>query len=161
MTIEEKARAYDEAFEKAKKHYNSKYHPSEGPSGVYLNNADLEEIFPALKQSEDERIRNRIICYLKQDIEEYPERTERIKEMLAYLERQKEQKPAEWSEEVETNLDRAINIIEDAKGVLPNYQTDDGIYECEKAVAVLREIAKNGLKRTDVTWNINTLTQKN
>lgn len=56
MTIEEKARAYDEALEKARKHYNSKYHPSEGPSGVYLNNADLEEIFPALKESEDERM---------------------------------------------------------------------------------------------------------
>ena len=43
------------------------------------------------KEGEDEIIRNRIIGYLKQDIEEYPERKERIGEMLAWLEKQKEQ----------------------------------------------------------------------
>ena len=52
---------------------------------------DAEHFFPELAESEDERIRNRIIGYLKQDIEEHPERKERINEMLAYLEKQKEQ----------------------------------------------------------------------
>ena len=43
-----------------------------------------------LEESEDERIRKRVIGYLKQDAEEYPEREERINKMIAYLEKQKE-----------------------------------------------------------------------
>ena len=93
MTTEEKARAYDKAFEKAKKKYNSKYHPSEGPSGVYLNNADLEDIFPELKESENERIGNIIYCIVRDNKE-----VKRILEdngvsvdnALAYLEKQKD-----------------------------------------------------------------------
>ena len=59
--------------------------------------SEFEEIYPELKENEDDRIRNRIICYLKQDIVEYPEREERINKMIAYLEKQKEQKPTpDW-----------------------------------------------------------------
>jgi hypothetical protein len=50
-------------------------------------------IFP--KESGDERIRNRIIDYLKVDLEEHPEREKRINEMLAWLEKQGEQKPTD------------------------------------------------------------------
>jgi GNAT superfamily N-acetyltransferase len=66
-------------------------------SGLLSENAKnaLLKDFPELAESEDKRMRNRIIGYLKQDIEEYPERKERIDEMLAYLEKQKEQKSIE------------------------------------------------------------------
>ena len=84
---------------------------------VYAVGTEIREAFetliPELKESEEEIIRNRIIGYLKQDIEEHPERKERIEEMLAWLEKQGsqnlansaktckvEQKPA-WSEEDE------------------------------------------------------------
>ena len=91
MTIEEKAKAYDEALEKAKKKYNSKYHPSEGQSGAYLNNTDLEEIFPRLKESEDEKMRTRLIALVEAFSQgKYKD------EILAYLEKQKEQKPVEY-----------------------------------------------------------------
>ena len=105
MTTEEKARAYDEALEKARKHYNSKYHPSEGPSGVYLNNADLEEIFPVLKESEDERIRKELVAVLEDLILPDDQR----RRFLAYLERQKEQptneqKSSDWSDKIRKEL---------------------------------------------------------
>lgn len=71
------------------------YYPS---SGKDLNEA-LETLIPELKENEDEMIRNRIIGYLKQDIEEYPERKERIEEMLACLEKQDEQKSVPFKAE--------------------------------------------------------------
>ena len=93
MSIKEKAKAYDEAFEKAKKKYNSKYHPSEGPSGVYLNNADLEDIFPELKESEDERITraiNNMLPFIPD--EAYANNGVTKEGVLNWLEKQKEQK---------------------------------------------------------------------
>ena len=42
--------------------------------------------------------------------------------------------PAEWDDYTTTNLDRALQIIKDAKGTLQGYQSDDGIYECDKAI---------------------------
>lgn len=50
MTDKEKAKAYDEAIERAKKFYG---------------NGIIEEIFPELKESEDEKIKNAILNHLK------------------------------------------------------------------------------------------------
>ena len=46
----EKAKAYDEALERAKKLHDK---------------IDIEEIFPELKESEDEKIKNAILNHLK------------------------------------------------------------------------------------------------
>ena len=54
LSIEEKARAYDEAIEKAKALYKA----SEPMSGC---NVIIETIFPELKKSDDENIRKSII----------------------------------------------------------------------------------------------------
>ena len=104
MTIEEKAKAYDEALERIKKYYDMGSQPS---------HSDLECIFPQLRESEDERTRKRAIAILKQQrdywsydgpIDKFPPATPRkdlvdaIDVALSYLEKQKEQKPA-WSEE--------------------------------------------------------------
>ena len=56
MTQEEKAKAYDEALERA--------------SAAYKDNdrhlkATLERIFPELKESDDEKIKNAILNHLK------------------------------------------------------------------------------------------------
>lgn len=92
MTQEQKAKAYDEAIERAKTLYNS----------VFVNNDILEQIFPELAESEDsedERIRV-VLCDIVRDVP-YIETELRahgltVEKTLAYLEKQKEQKPAEW-----------------------------------------------------------------
>lgn len=58
LTIEEKAKRYDEAIDKIK------YVMEHGVSPT-LNKEDLQDIFPELKESEDERIRKDIISALK------------------------------------------------------------------------------------------------
>ena len=50
LSIQEKAQLYDEAIERAKKIYD---------------NRTTEEIFPELKESEDEKIKNAILNHLK------------------------------------------------------------------------------------------------
>ena len=82
-TIEEKAKAYHAARERASliKGYKT-LTPQE----------TVEYIFPDLKESEDERIISSIIDVLENNKKHY------LKE-IAWLEKQKEQKPAEWLEE--------------------------------------------------------------
>lgn len=58
MTQEQKARAYDEALEKARARYDKE--PTDGYVG-YANQI-LKELFPQLAESEDERLLNTIIC---------------------------------------------------------------------------------------------------
>ena len=60
----------------------------------------LETLIPELVESDDERIRKELITHLKQE-----ERSatlevnkKRWREMITYLERQKDQKPAEWND---------------------------------------------------------------
>lgn len=55
LSIKEKAKAYDEAIERAKEVYQR---------GYYIS-GDIESIFPELKESEDERIRKEIIAFIK------------------------------------------------------------------------------------------------
>ena len=60
MTIEEKAKAYDEALERAKKiHTQTEFDYEKGM---------MEEIFPELKESEDEKIRKEIIRFIQMEI---------------------------------------------------------------------------------------------
>lgn len=81
MNIEEKAKAYDEALERCK----------QWASGTWGHSVDdspkdiAEFIFPSLAESEDERI-GKCISMALTDVEE------RLKDCLAYLEKQKEQK---------------------------------------------------------------------
>lgn len=65
--------------------------------------------------------------------------------LLGYA--QHEQKLAGLDEETVTNLDRALCIVKDAKDTLMSYQTDDGRYECDKAIGALENILKNGLQK--------------
>ena len=65
------------------------------------------------QESEDERIRKALValvewaeCFSESGITQ-----EVAKPILAWLEKQKEQKPAEWSEEDEHNLNSVINLV--------------------------------------------------
>jgi hypothetical protein len=86
-------KAYKEALERARGHH-----------GVAINYGkteeiqELEHIFPELSESEDERIRKKLIQLVNKESgwqQEFPSQCQ----CLAWLEKQKEQKPAEWSEE--------------------------------------------------------------
>ena len=58
MTEKEKAKAYDEAIERAKKWHNA--------SNIdKIDSRIIEEIFPELKESDDEKIKNAILNHLK------------------------------------------------------------------------------------------------
>ena len=82
LSIEEKAKRYDEALAKAAKtHRNYK-------GRVRAVDIVIEEVFPELKESEGERIRKRI-CKLLWDNAPYEE----AQEYIAWLEKQGEQKP--------------------------------------------------------------------
>ena len=75
----------------------------------------LEEIFPEMKESEDERIRKAIMEVLKRvsgatDVLENQGTT--FKKAMIWLEKQKEQKPAEWSEDDKEMVRRAIFYTE-------------------------------------------------
>ena len=103
MTQEEKAKAYDEALLRAKsKIKNDKDH--------VLYEDDVIEIFPELKESEDEKIRKDLIQW----IDEFPDtiwRGHYKKDILSWLKKQSEQKPA-WSEEDEKMVKDIIAAID-------------------------------------------------
>lgn len=86
---------YKEALERARANYKADKEVG------FLENCDmLELIFPELTESEDERIRMELVAFFKgmQDSdwhEKYWHDLE-IDRILAYLEKQKEQKPAEY-----------------------------------------------------------------
>ena len=87
--------AYKNALERARKvHRNYK---NLFPEDSYSE--DIEEIFPELRESEDERIRKWIIKVIEQEGFRYLDETYDQENALAWLEKQKEQKPVEWSEE--------------------------------------------------------------
>lgn len=62
MTQEEKAKAYDEAFKRAKDCH------TDGLSLHQPVRDVIEHIFPELKESENERIRKELICFLETEI---------------------------------------------------------------------------------------------
>lgn len=77
------------------------------------------------KESEDEKIRKQLISEVKEQINDMPaldccssddlKRLTILESWIAYLERQKEQKSAEWSEEDENRLNNLFWIIDDSK----------------------------------------------
>ena len=90
MSIEEKAKAYDEAIEKAKSWYID--------AQIDFKKV-LENLFPKLKKDEDEseRIRNEIIDFIYDKTDTY-ELREKSNSWLAWLEKQGENKPVDKAE---------------------------------------------------------------
>ena len=116
MTQEEKAKAYDEALENARQEYNT------------TENVErkqwLEELFPELVESEDEKIRRALMKF----IEKIPyERLENdgvsVKDALAWLEKQGEQKP-DWSIKEKLMLNDIIETTERSNIFMEDYQRE-------------------------------------
>lgn len=85
LSIEEKAQAYDEALEKARQLCA---YPTTKP---FIN--DLQDLFPELKESEDERIKKTLINFFSKGAE-YDSSTNGIKDrdIIAWLEKQGKEK---------------------------------------------------------------------
>lgn len=74
----------------------------------------MDEVFPELKESEDERIRKALIEVFKKKLErgyEWVEYGIPNRSVLDWLEKQIEQQPAEWSEEDERIMNNCIGYI--------------------------------------------------
>ena len=99
MTQEEKAKAYDEALERARKLYNSE----ETSADVEIA---CETIFPELAESEDERIRKAIITFFESEDDNTTYALIPKKDILAWLEKQGEQKPIVDGIPTATNYDK-------------------------------------------------------
>ena len=110
MTIEEKARRYDEAIIKAKALYGQ----------PLVDNTLLETIIPELKESDDERIRKALIENFKWFCGDYPETTKwgkddnlLVKDIIVWLEKQGEQKPTQEIEPFEAEHGKYYYCIKD------------------------------------------------
>ena len=105
LSIEQKAKAYDEAIERAREW---------AKQPTVWNSEDIcQKIFPELKESEDESIRKDIYIYLdwldgRKDCA--PRGKYTIKDMIAWLEKQSEQKPTR-SEEDKLRAKQAIMYL--------------------------------------------------
>ena len=164
MTTEEKAKAYDEALEKARIWKDKSGMPKDKQS-------ILDDIFPELKESEDERIRKALIRFHKSTID-----IDGIKgaDVIAWLEKQGEQKSQrmisaeakealydkpEWSEEDEEMLKLAIKSCEQCGNeyayywlkslkdrVLPNQEwSEEDEKMIEAALQFAHEYGRHGL----------------
>lgn len=105
LTIEQKAKAYDEALERAKVF---KEHLLEINDKGYVD--EMDYIFPELQESEDEEIRKFLIQMAQNG---HGGDRDWWNKCVAWLEKQGEHTdiPAEWSEEDERNFDIIYGII--------------------------------------------------
>ena len=103
LTIEQKAKAYDEALEKARQLCA---YPTSKP---FIS--DLQDLFPELSESEDERIRKEIISFLTYYHTGHGNSVKYDDGWIAWLEKKGEQKSAEWSEEDSPYYDDICEIL--------------------------------------------------
>ena len=185
MTTEEKAKAYDEALERAKE-LIAKW---TGKNKDFYTK-DYAYIFPELRESEDERIWEAIVREFERASNSYLIETYDLSKdkFLAYLEKQKEpentsastmipscweteqkeQKPAEWSEEDEQQTDKVLNDyalghISSAavkmwfKSLRPSWKPSE---EQMKALESARLMYAHGLEREDIAVILESLQEQ-
>lgn len=132
-TIEEKAKAYDEALERAKKSYGNKI---------------AEEIFPELKEDDAERIRKNCIHFLELQ-KQHHAATFEIEECIAWLKKQGKEEYGGLKSFKDEDVRKFMQYIEkQAKAYefnLPNRSYD--IYAFAKDLLVWLE--KQGKNSTD------------
>ena len=124
LSIEEKARRYDEALERARKCLDEK-------RDTCFVRPDV--IFPELKESEDEKIKKSLIILLQHFCKGYRvpglEFPVSYKDMLTWVENQGKQKTTGWTEEDERNIRDCIFYLKNAKKY---FEKDDDILWNEK-----------------------------
>lgn len=112
FSIEEKANAYDLALNKAKTLLSKCKRVSDKASMIYRAE-DIENIFPELQKTEEERIKEVLIELVKCNERSGYTLFNNVStsSMLAWLEKQDKQKPI-WSEFDELMLKDALEFIE-------------------------------------------------
>ena len=113
MTQEQKAKAYDEAIERAKEYWET---DNDNTLDIKAKGT-MEYLFPELKESEDERMKKTIIHALRGDVILNKKQATRA---IAWLEKQGEQKPT-WSKDDEDLL----TSIEDSLSDYLDYIRED------------------------------------
>jgi hypothetical protein len=108
-TIEEKARAYDEALEKAREYWET---DNDNTLDIKAKGT-MEYLFPELAESGDEIIKEELINYLKHRCNSTTLSGEEraCNKWIDWIEKQGEQKSAEWSEEDETKIKSIITFL--------------------------------------------------
>ena len=118
MTIEQKAKKYDEALESIKELY------SKG-SRVVVSKEEFETIFPELAESEDEKIRKVIRGWINTRPAFFFDNGISKEEMLAWLEKQKMKI---WNKDDEHMLNICCILLnEQRKHQINQYDIDDCI----------------------------------
>jgi hypothetical protein len=133
LSIEDKAKRYDEAIETARK-INSGEGVAAPPDWTVC-----EVVFPELKESEDERIRKDIKQHFLYLDDSFPDKAK----WLAWLEKHGEQKPVELPKGEDYGIDglyAAIDILKKTLGKVDGYQTDDGILEHKCAITAVKKL---------------------
>ena len=145
LTIEQKAKAYDEALAKIRKGIQPLQDGSK-VSGV--TKGFLEEVFPELAESENEGIRKELITHCKNIRCVTEEFAERKAKWIAWLEKQGEQKlQGKTAIEAinEENVDNQ-NCVESIDNIEPKFKIGDWvIYNNEICQIVKREEAVTNL----------------
>ena len=135
LSIEEKAKRYDEAIERAKIK-RDEYLRLDGPKSHVPQ--DIENIFPELKESEDEKIRKEIINYFKCQSRDEPARKNIHNKWITWLEKQGEQNPT-WSEEDEVGLGDALWVIERARTIALDENEMGNLWYAERWLTSLKK----------------------
>ena len=99
----------EEAIEIVKKNW---------PEGRHQIKEALEFLVPELKESDDERIRKWIISVIEEvkTDDDWCVDQRKCADALAWLEKQKEKEPTEWSEEDELMLNSIIDVLKLTNG---------------------------------------------
>ena len=119
LTIEQKAKAYDEALKVLHKYDGA---------NIMFSQSLKEEIFPELKEDENDRIRRVIIeHFVGSHSCMFPYKGFTKEQIIDWLEKQGDQKPVEWSEYDERKIKNIIYFLKSAK---KHYISDVEIDAC-------------------------------
>lgn len=140
MAQEEKAKRYDEAIERAKKWY------FDAQIGIGVK-ANLEKLFPELKEYEDEKIRKELIDFINRVYKRQALiiTDEEKDNWITWLEKQDEQKTIEEVNGEDYGIDglwHAQRILEKTLGSVNGYQSDDGILDHKAAITAVKKLYK-------------------
>ena len=141
MTTEEKAKAYDEALEKAQCWLND---PQTIQDCNYTIEDAIQNIFPVLAKNEDEMIRKELINWIngKTTYEWSYEWCENKDRWIAYLEKQKEaNKAIEAVERIDKYIDEHVENAHDMKDSHPDKKYCQGIDDTLAGIAgILQDV---------------------
>ena len=168
LSIEEKAKLYDEAIERAKN-----YHSPETECNVRIA---MENLFPVLKESEDEMVRNKLIKFFKgysPDEEWWGNITQ--EDILAWLEKQGEHadfrntiqigdKVTRNEDGVLVNLSQLKRVAKPADKVEPKIKAGDWVV-CNNGPHHIFQVIERSwpnakyrnINGTEIFLNVNTL----